>query len=435
MSGIIHEVVEDSIASEAGVRAGDRLLQVNGEPLLDVLDYQYLVDAPRLELSLLRGEEQLSLAVELEPGDTLGLRFETSLFDGIRRCRNDCVFCFVDQLPEDVRQSLKVKDDDYRLSFLYGNFITLTNLTKRDIERIKKLRLSPLYVSLHTLNPRLHADMLRPAGDDLAIETFHDLLGSGIRMHVQIVLCPGLNDGAELASTLEKLAGLEGVASVGIVPVGLTAHRRNLRSLRPPNRSEALELVATTARLQERMVDLRGEPWVYLADEFYAAHGLPLPPLERYADFPQIENGIGLARAFLEDVDDALRAFSGKSLTERSRKHRTVLTGRLAKPYLDEAAGRIRRRLGIELEVVPVANRFLGESVTVAGLVAGADIAGIAGSLSARSAIIPDIMLNDDGLFVDDMTPSDVETLTGVVLEIVPSDGSGFVDWVLREGE
>ncbi len=432
MAARIVDVKKGSPAEANGVRPGDELVSVNGEKPRDIIDYELLCSEDDLDLVFRRKEREYTFRVKKRDGRGLGLKFETSLFDGLLRCRNGCIFCFVDQLPSGVRSSLKVKDDDYRLSFLYGNFITLTNLRDSDVERIIDRRLSPLYVSLHTTDLELHRRMVRPKGEDRALERFKALVDGGIGLHVQIVLCPDINDKAELDRTLSDLEDQEGVLSVGIVPVGLTAHRDGLPKLRRFERLEVEELVKKIDAAQQDHIIRRGSHWVYLADEFYSAFDLPLPEAERYDDFPQLENGIGIARRFLDSTGEALRMLGEASACTASRRF-IAITGVSSARYAEKAAEMIRKALGVEMSVMAVENTFFGPDVTVTGLVAGKDVQRALGRLSeGEVALVPDVMLNGDGVFVDDLTVEEISKESKAAVEVVPSDGAAFVEWLMR---
>ncbi|MCL5292276.1 MAG: DUF512 domain-containing protein [Actinobacteria bacterium] len=431
MPAKIVEIDPDGVAARHGILPGDILVSINGRRLRDVIDYQLLCDHHSFDLTLRRDGEDRRLAVEKGVGEHLGLRFGSSLFDGLKRCQNRCIFCFIDQLPPGVRKSLKVKDDDYRLSFLYGHFITLTNLTDTDVKRIVEQRLSPLYISLHATDRELHRRMLGMTGDDRAIERFQYLLHGEIDVHVQIVLCPDINDKDELYKTLDDLAELKGVLSVGIVPVGLTSQRKGLPELRRVSEEEALDLVDKIKRVQERSLASKGVPWVYLADEFYAATGRALPPAEMYADFPQVENGIGIARLFLDGIRSSTTALEEIGF----KKKYIALTGTLARPYLEAAAAELQRT-GVEIKVIGVENEFFGHGVTVAGLLAGDDVRRVLHEFSgADSLLIPDVMLNDDGVFVDDVLPGELSESCGIPVEVVPAGGADFIDWLIRSAD
>ena len=416
----IASVAAGSPAERAGIAAGDRLLAVNGRPVRDFLDYRFLTADPRLVLRLVRGDGRaLELTVEKDWDEPLGLDFGGAAFGPVRRCRNRCLFCFVDQLPPGLRPSLYVKDDDYRLSFWEGNFVTLTNLERGDLERIVGLRLSPLYVSVHTTNPALRAHMMGNPRAARIAETLKKLAAGGIALHCQVVLCPGLNDGPELVRTVEDLAALwPAVRSVGIVPVGLTGFRKGLYPLRPVDAPEAgavLELVDRYQRLFRRR---HGNRLVFAADEFYFLAGAPLPPAGHYEDFPQVENGVGLTRLFLERWRRA-RGRLPRGLPVRTRV--ALVTGKLGAwavaPVVEALAG----IENLEVVTLVVANRFFGGGITVAGLLTGRDVLEALLSLPRPDLVlVPGAAVQEQtGLFLDGVSLADLGARLGVPVRAV----------------
>jgi putative radical SAM enzyme (TIGR03279 family) len=369
---IVTGVLPGSIAAEAGIEVGDRLLAINGAEPEDIIDYRYLTSEENVLLRVRKTDGDVwEIQVEKEGDVGLGLEFESATFTPMRRCANRCIFCFIDQNPPALRPSLYVYDDDYRLSFLYGQFITLTNLRRCDWERIAKLKLSPLYVSVHALDPQVRARLLGTArGADirphLAFFAEH-----GLQIHAQIVLCPGVNDGRHLADTVHGLAAYHPtVLSTAIVPVGLTRHRAGLTPLRPVSRREAAELVETVASWQEQLLAALGTRFVWAADEFYVAHELPLPPRAAYEDLPQTENGVGITRLFVDEFRAALQAATGR--THRSGRRdivTSVLGAQVLKPLVAEL-----QALGAQVRLQPVRNHFFGETITAAGLLTARDI-------------------------------------------------------------
>ncbi|MGQ9532303.1 MAG: DUF512 domain-containing protein [Desulfotomaculales bacterium] len=426
----IASVAAGSPAERAGIAAGDRLLAVNGHPLHDFLDYQFFTAERKLRLRVLKRDgRQEELAVDKDWDEPLGLDFGSAAFGPVRRCRNRCLFCFVDQLPPGLRPSLYVKDDDYRLSFWEGNFVTLTNLERGDLERIVGLRLSPLYVSVHTTNPALRAHMMGTPRAARIAETLKKLAAGGIALHCQVVLCPGLNDGPELERTVEDLAGLwPAVRSVGIVPVGLTRFREGLYPLRPVGAREAgavLELVDRYQRLFRRR---HGSRLVFAADEFYFLAGAPLPPAGHYEDFPQVENGVGLTRLFLE------RWCRAKGRLPRRLPARTrvaLVTGELGVRAMDPLMETLKGVENLEAVTVRVANRFFGGGITVAGLLTGRDV------LEALLALPrPDLVMvpgtavqEQTGLFLDGVSLADLGARLGVPVRALrdPADIPGYL--------
>ncbi|MBA4371085.1 MAG: Fe-S oxidoreductase [Coriobacteriaceae bacterium] len=330
------------------------------------------------------------------------------VFDGVRTCDNACTFCFVAQLPAGLRPSLYVRDDDYRLSFLSGNFITLTNLIPADVERIVRMRLSPLHVSVHAVTPDVRRRLICPTGKDAALPVLDDLLAAGIAIHVQIVLVPGINDGDELQATLAFLAARDGIASVGVVPLGYTGHQHRFSHSFEGAQASGDVLAALTP-WRTRMRAERGVFWVHAADEFHLNAGVEVPPAAEYDDFPQYENGIGMVRGFLDGLPETADARLADV---------TFVTGQLFAPVL--------RRAFPDAPVLPVPNRLFGGNVSVAGLLSGADIAdAIAADTSDGIYAVPDVTLNADGLFLDDLTPADVRERSCADVRMVSSEPTG----------
>ena len=425
--GVVRAVDPGRAAQRAGIRPGDAVVRVDGEPVRDIIDWQWLADGPSHQLTV-RAADGSECTVQLarEGGEPWGVEFSSALFDRVHTCRNDCAFCFMAQLPKGLRPALYLRDDDYRLSFLQGNFITLTNLSDADVERIAEQRLSPLYVSLHAVDPQVRASLVC-AREDRALERFDELLEAGIDLHVQVVLVPGVNDGEELDRTLTWLAEREGVASVGIVPLGYTRYQDRF-SASYADRISAAMVIEQVQRWQFAMRERDDVTWVHLADEFYLNARAPLPRTEWYDGYPQYENGIGIVRSFVDDVT-ALRTRIEAALLALPPAEETVtlVTGVLAATTLAgaldacEAVGRVR------LLVVP--NAFFGGNVSVAGLLAGADVAtGIARDDHGGTYVIPHIMFNDDGLTVDDLTADDIAARSGASVRVVASDAEGLLD-------
>lgn len=421
MAGRIVGVAAGSIAEEVGIAAGDVLQAIGGHPIMDLLDYQYYSQDQNISLEVKKpdGDDWL-IEIEKDEGEDLGIIFEGVIFDRMKRCRNRCVFCFVDQLPAKMRKTLYVKDDDYRYSFLQGNFITLTNLKKADWEKLTTLHLSPLYVSVHCLNPALRAFMLNnPRAADIKLQ-LQRLYDAGIEVHTQVVLCPGLNDGEVLHETIEGLAAFyPSVQSVGIVPVGLTGHRENLVSLRPVSEKQAVELINLVDAYQKSFRSQFDSGFVYLADEFYIKTGCDIPPTAYYDDYQQIENGIGLARQLLDELDD----LEGRLPAAVNPGNYVLATGKAAAPVLNVVIERLRKVGGLKLELLTVSNHYFGGMVTVAGLVTGSDIINALGSTyRGRRVILPGVMLKDNSdLFLDNLTVGRIEEQSGAIIKVVES--------------
>lgn len=407
--GIIAGVVQGSIAAELEIKPGDVLLAVNDKPVKDIIDLSFALADEYVELLVARqdGEQEL-IAIEKDYDEDLGLEFESAVFDRVRPCANKCLFCFVDQMPAGLRESLYVKDDDYRLSFLYGNFITLTNLTKADLNRIRSLHLSPLYVSVHATDGEVRARLLGSKRAAAIMDQLRELADMGTELHTQVVLCPGYNDGEVLGRTIKDLYELRPhVRSLAVVPVGLTRHRpaggKPLRTFTP---DEARSIIAQVSEWQKHSRRETGEGFIYLADEFYLGAGEAIPSYDEYDDFPQLENGVGLVRTFLADWEAARPVSSGY----QEPFHLDVVCGRSAATVLAPllagiAIPNLRPRL------VPVTNEFFGASVTVTGLLTGGDIAAALASLSGPrdGIIIPGVSLRKgENVFLDGLTPSSI---------------------------
>ncbi|HET7340827.1 MAG TPA: DUF512 domain-containing protein [Methylomirabilota bacterium] len=402
-------------AAAAGLSAGDRILAINGRGLRDAIDFQFYGAEERLALDVEREGRRHALTLSRRPGGDLGLELQAPRPGEIATCANKCVFCFIHQLPRGMRKSLYVKDDDFRLSFLHGNYITLSDLDEPSFERILEQRLSPLYVSVHATDPALRWELLgRPRHGVEILPRLERLAKAAIRVHAQIVLCPGLNDGAHLERTVSELAPLHPhVATTAIVPVGLTRHRERLPQLRTLTDDEARALVATVAAWQARYLDTLDSRFVFLGDEVYLQAGRPLPPAEAYEGFAIAEDGIGLVRRFEDDFARAARR-----LRAPAARRLTVVSGTLYAPRLARLLGALP---GARARVVAIANEFFGGSLGVAGLLTGQDIQrqlAMAGDLG-EAVLIPAVALRDgEGVFLDDLTPDDLARTLGV--RVVP---------------
>jgi len=427
----ITEVRKGSLAQKYGIGPGDKLLSINGRRLRDILDYEISAADSKLEIELVRNGSFEKVTVDNPNLESLGVRFATSLFDGIRTCANKCVFCFIDQLAPGMRDAVYVKDDDYRLSFLYGNFVTLTNIGDSDIERIISDRISPLYVSLHTTNTKLRAKMLGRKKQDKTLDYLKRLSDAGIEIHIQMVLCPGLNDGAELDRSIVELESkYPGVESIGLVPVGLTSFRSGLYPLKPFDRQGIADLVKQVERWQREFEKQKGYAWVYIADEFYIAGGHKIPSADHYAGFPQIENGIGLSRLFMDEVNERIGDLKRRKVSD---KNLAVITGELFAPVLEGVASDIREACGINIGVVATRSKYFGGEVNVTGLLTGSDIIDSASDWFTTNKkpdvlVIPDVVLNSDGLMLDDYSPQDLSQKLGLRVEVFDSSGSGFIE-------
>lgn len=405
----IAAVLPGSTASRHGLAAGDRLVSVNGRDVRDSIDYQFLVSGSRLSLMVRKkdGTERV-LRISKDPDDTLGLLFDPF---PVRRCRNKCIFCFVDQMPAGCRKTLYVRDDDYRASFLYGNYVTLGNLREEDWERIFTQRLSPLYLSVHATEPELRSFLMQNRSTIDIMAGMRRLAEGGIRMHTQIVLCPGINDGRHLARTVEDLASLyPAVLSIAVVPVGLTAHREGLFPLRSFRRGEARRVVETIQSYGGTYKKRLGTRLVFPSDEFYIKAGLPFPSLRSYEDLPQIENGVGMVATFL---DKARRTRLPSRIPPTTL---SAVTGVSFAPMLKTALRKHLAVKGVAIRVITAKNVLFGPSVTVSGLLAGKDILqAVRGRRLGSMLLVPASTLKDDeSVFLDDLSLADLETAVGV---------------------
>jgi putative radical SAM enzyme (TIGR03279 family) len=431
---LITAVAENSIAAELGVTAGDALLSVDGEYPIDVFDYRFLLANENVEL-LIRKPSGEELVLEIEKGEDedLGLSFAEGLMDGYRSCQNKCIFCFIDQLPAGLRESLYFKDDDARLSFLQGNYITLTNISEADLARIVRYRLAPINISVHTTNPALRSMMQGNPHAGEALGKIKTLYEAGIAMNGQIVLCKGINDGAELSQTIGDLAAfIPQMESVSVVPVGLTKHRAGLFELSPFHKEDAQGVLQTVHYWQEEIYKKHGTHFVHAADEWYMLAGEGLPPAARYDGYPQLENGVGMMRLFLDECAEAL-AGGGSEVSVAAGREVSVATGRLAYPYIKALAARFT---GVTVHVYGIVNHFFGEGVTVSGLLTGVDlISQLQGKPLGERLLLPaNILRYDETLFLDGLTVAEVERALHVRVDIVKSSGHEFVRAIVEVG-
>lgn len=428
----IKAVAPGSIAEEIGLMRGDCILKINGSAIGDVLDYKFLSCDEELEIELLTAEGEHEI-VEVYTGyEDLGIEFENSLMDAPKRCKNKCIFCFIDQLPKGMRETVYFKDDDARLSFLQGNYITLTNLTERDISRIIQMRISPVNVSVHTTDSELRRMMLgnRHAGE--VYEIMQRLAQNQISMNCQIVLCPGINDGAELDRTIRDLAALHPyVGSVSAVPVGLTAYREGLYPLKSYNKASARALIRQVESWQEKLRQQCGSALIYLSDEFYLMAGVLFPPEEAYEGFPQLDNGVGLIPSMEAEFTQALSELTVKKYSAQV----SIATGELAYPFIKGLVERLCAQVdSLSIRVYAIKNNFFGGGVTVSGLVCACDIAEqLAGQELGKELFIPAAMLRaDDDVFLDDVSLQELEQKLNVPITPVLNDGYDFIEKLLH---
>jgi putative radical SAM enzyme (TIGR03279 family) len=456
-------VAPGSPAAAAGLLPGDELLTLNGEMVRDVIRYQIQADEPCVELEIRRGGLEQLVLVEKDAGVPLGLDLASAVFDRVRTCDNHCPFCFIYQLPPGMRKSLSLKDDDYRLSFLYGNFTTLTRFTEADLERVVTEQLSPLYVSIHATDPELRARLLRNRRGATSLRWLAALLDAGIEVHGQVVVCPGINDGDALDDTLlGVLDRFPALASVGVVPLGVSDHTTE-PEMRPHTRAEAARVIDIVAAWQERFVDALGRRLVYASDEYFLLAGRPFPTLDAYDDLPQHENGIGMAAQFAREVraelvgqpvdiqgtrtgffawvdgapaegyraprvtESPTESVQGRAESPSESVPRkigiTLLTGEYGARVLAPVADDLAAAAGAPVRVVPVANRFFGGNIAVTGLLTGPDVArAVDAAPPGERILLPDVVLSN-GRFLDGTTPEDLPR----PVEIVETDGASLV--------
>ncbi len=426
MAVTIKSVQSGSIAEKKRISAGDCLISVNGNEVNDVLDYRFYLNDKKLRLVLKSADGKSKVATVIKDEfDDIGLEFETYLMDKQQHCKNKCIFCFIDQLPKGLRESLYFKDDDSRLSFLFGNYITLTNMKDEDVDRIIKMHISPVNISVHTMNPDLRVKMMLNPKAGESLRYIDKLAKGGILLNTQLVLCPGINDGEELGFSLKKLGELyPEVQSIAAVPVGLSDHRDGLYPLEPYTAQTAGEVIDIIDRFNEEFKKKHGEIIAYAADEFYLKAGREIPDADYYNGFPQLENGVGMWALLESEFTDALNECE---VAERNRKA-TVVTGQAAYPLIKRLAQKAESKIkGLEINVVEAKNKLLGSMITVSGLLCGKDIAdALEGIDLGEELLIPPNCLRKEGdMFLDNMLVSELSEKLGVK---VTANGSGGDD-------
>ncbi len=431
---IITGVSKGSIAEELGIEAGDKLLLAGGKEIKDVFDYHYLTNEEHLTVLIEKPDgEEWELEIEKEYEEDLGLLFEEGLMDEYRSCRNKCMFCFIDQMPPGMRETLYFKDDDARLSFLQGNYVTMTNMSDEDVERILFYKLSPINISVHTTNPELRCKMLNNRFAGQALEKLQKFKDAGIEMNGQIVLCKGYNDKEELDHTISDLSAyLPCMKSVSVVPVGLTKYREGLAHLSKFTKEDALEVITQIEGWQKKLFAEKKTRFVYASDEWYLTAELPIPSASSYESYRQLENGVGMVRLLSDEVDEYLNTKQG----DERKRNITLATGVLAAPIIEEQIRKIQKKYpNIKAEVVPIVNYFFGEDITVAGLLTGQDIvAQLKGKELGEALLLPVALFRSgEDVLLDDMTLSDMEKALQTKIHIVQSEGKFLVDTVIKK--
>ena len=431
---VVDKVMEGSIAEELEIEVGDILLEINGNKIEDIFDYQYYTQDEYIEVLIRKpsGEEWL---LEIEKGydDDLGITFENGLMDDYRSCHNKCIFCFIDQMPKGMRETLYFKDDDSRLSFLQGNYVTLTNMSDDDINRIIKYNLSPINVSFQTTNPELRCKMLnnRFAGD--ALKKAWKLADAGITMNGQIVLCKGVNDGEELDRSIRELSAYAPtIESVSVVPVGLSKFRDGLYPLEPFTKEDARQVLSIIHSWQDKIYEEHGIHFIHASDEWYILAEEDMPKEEKYDGYLQLENGVGMIRLLLDEFDEAMESIASDFVPKS--KEITLVTGRLAYSFIKTMADTIMKRFdNIKIHVYAIRNDFFGENITVSGLLTGQDILKqLKGKELGEKIYLPqNVLKSGECVFLDDMTVDELEKALQVPVDIVKSSGQDFVNTVV----
>ena len=429
---IIKSVLPGSIAAELEIAAGDRLIAINEREIEDVFDYHFYTNDEELVLLIKKPDgEEWELEIEKEYEEDLGIEFEQGLMDEYRSCRNRCMFCFIDQMPPGMRDTLYFKDDDSRLSFLQGNYVTLTNMSGQDIDRIIRYRLEPINISFHTTNPELRCRMLHNRFAGEALKNVDKLYEGGIQMNGQIVLCKGINDGEELERSIESLTKyIPCLQSVSVVPVGLTRYRDGLYPLEPFQREDARRVLKTIHRWQERLYEEYGTHFIHAGDEWYILAGEELPEEERYDGYLQLENGVGMLRLLEEEFREAYEGTEG----DQRKREVSIATGLLAAPYIQRMAEQLAVKYPkTEIHVYPIRNDFFGELITVSGLITGQDlIRQLRGRELGERLLLPcNMFRSGEEVFLDDVTLSEVEEALQVEVYIVKSSGRDLMEAVI----
>lgn len=432
MSALIDQVEQGSLAQKHGIKPGWTIQSINGEPVYDILEYRFFCSEESVVLELLTDRGKRKKIKIQNRYEDLGILFEHPLIDQAKSCRNQCVFCFIDQLPPGMRETLYFKDDDSRLSFLHGNYVTLTNMTMDDLKRVVKARISPLNISVQATDPQLRCKLLhnRFAGD--LMDKMRYLADNKITMNCQIVCCKGLNDGEAFAKSVWDLAALYPyVASISAVPVGITRYREGLYPLEPYEKEDSLRFLKLLEALQQELQEKIGTRLIFAGDEFYLNAGVPLPSASEYEGFPQIENGVGMVSSFQEEFYDGLENWQAPEGTAFS-----IATGTAAQPLFKEFSKELEKRR-IICQVFAIQNRFFGERITVAGLITGQDLTEQLQNrdLGAALLISKNMLKADEDIFLDDMTLPQAQEKIGVPILCVEDSGYDFLDKIKEIGE
>ena len=436
---LIKKILPGSIAEEFELAPGDRLISINGHEIEDIFDYQFYAEDTYIEILIEKPDgEQWILEVDKEEDEDLGIEFDNGLMDEYRSCHNKCIFCFIDQMPKGMRDTLYFKDDDSRLSFLQGNYVTLTNMSDHDLDRIIQYHLSPINISFQTMNPELRCKMLNNRFAGEALKKVDRLNEAGIEKNGQIVLCKGVNDGEELAFSIrEMMRYIPNLQSVSVVPVGLSKYRDGLFPLEPFTREDAREVLSTIHHYQNESYQKYGNHFIHASDEWYILAGEELPQEENYDGYLQLENGVGMMRLLLNEFEEAVKELQEKisvGTLDFSSREISMATARLAYPFIRDMAARMMEMVpGLMIHVYEIRNDFFGEMITVSGLLTGQDlIAQLTGKELGEALYLPqNVLRSGEEVFLDDVTVTEMEKALQVKVDIIKSSGRDFVNAVL----
>lgn len=431
LKNIISKVEKNGIGEEMGIEVGDQLIKINDRSVEDIIDYLFLISDEYVEVEIIKSDgEHWVLEIDKEYHEDLSIEFENPIMDQAKHCSNKCVFCFVDQLPKNMRETLYFKDDDSRLSFLQGNFVTLTNLKREDLERIVEYKISPLNISIHATEPEVRFKMVNNKKSGQVLEHMQYLISEGIEVNGQIVLCPGYNDNEHLEKTLMDLKSLSpGMHSVAIVPVGVTKFREGLAKLEIFNEKTANETIDQVEKLQQQFLDEIGTRFAFLSDEFYMIANRELPTYDAYEGFVQLENGVGLMRLFEQELSLAIK----KTKSHEAHKPVTILTGASAYDFMVKMSKRVCEKFNILIDVKMIKNDFFGHTITVAGLITAQDIISqLRDDQHEHDLLIPDVMLRTgETIFLDDITLDELSKTLKRHIRVTKVNGQDFLDTII----
>jgi len=438
----IIEVKENSIGWEVGIEPGDILISIDGKIVSDALDYYYLLKNEYIEVSIIKKDinEEWVIEIEKDVDEDLGLTFENSLMDSYKSCSNQCIFCFIDQLPSGLRDTLYFKDDDSRLSFLQGNYITFTNMKESDVDRLIQYRMEPVNISIHTMNMELRKEMLKNPFASRLEKYMDKLYNASLTMNGQIVLCKGINDGEELENTIEKLTKyIPYLQSVSIVPVGLSKHRDNLTQLEAFTKEDANKVIETVKKWQDILLKEHGTHFIHAGDEFYFLADKEVPEEETYDGYLQYENGVGMTRLLMNEFNICYNelVLSNNKIENEVPIKKTIVTGVLIAPIIEKLVNKIKQLYpNLEVQVCPIVNHFFGEEITVSGLLTGTDIIEqLKGKELGESLILPSNLLKTgETILLDDVTIEDIEKALNISIQVVDISGEKLINAILDKG-